>query len=106
MQERTLSLAGKGEVSMRWSRATDYHGSRSYESDVPTVSQFRILLAWLVNIATGRLRKARRPAPTVLLRSGERRFTLLSTSARLKPTDSGAEPPIAAPRGSRLRHED
>lgn len=91
---------------MRWSRVTDYHGSRSYESDAPTVSQFRRLLAWLVNIATGKFRKSGQRAPTVLLRAGERKFTLLGTSARSKPTDRRAEPPIVAPRGSRLRHED
>jgi hypothetical protein len=67
---------------MKWGRHKDYHGSRSYEPEVAQIGQFGLLVAWSVSIAKGRLRKmwkfaAPPTAPEILVRDGERHFSLI-----------------------------
>jgi hypothetical protein len=88
---------------MRWSRSTDYHGSRSYEHDRPAVTQSSLMLAWLIVRQKLRRLAARRASSTVLLQDGERSFSLLGgRSSRPRAAE------CAFPRAqiSRLRHED
>ncbi|MGE5562578.1 MAG: hypothetical protein ACM3ZV_04635 [Bacillota bacterium] len=64
---------------MRWRREIDYHGSRSYGAEEPSVPMFRLAFAWLGYIVR-RKASAPRPKPlsaTVLLRDGRHNFTLL-----------------------------
>jgi hypothetical protein len=63
---------------MKWGREIDYHGSRAYGSDVPDLSPTRLLLDWLMRIASGKLGARReKPAP----RLSETTFTLLGVSS-------------------------
>jgi len=43
---------------MKWRREVDFHGSRSY-SEPPPVKLFSLMLSWLANVATGKLRGVR-----------------------------------------------
>ena len=70
---------------MKWRRSTDYHGTRSYNSDELAAGPS----AWFMNIGR-RLRDLRKPftQPTstrVLLSEGERHFSLLGTSSGTSP---------------------
>lgn len=43
---------------MKWRREVDFHRSRSY-SEPPRVQLFSLMLAWLSNVVTGKLRSLR-----------------------------------------------
>jgi hypothetical protein len=69
---------------MKWRRATDYHGSRSY-TEAPPVGMFNLTLAWFTNIARTKLRnlsRGRPGSPQVLLHDGDRNFSLLGAKLR------------------------
>ena len=93
---------------MRWSRPTDYHGSRSYEQDRPAVRQSSLMVAWLINILKQKLRKfaARPMSSAVLLHDGEHSFSLLGATSRRSSHRRPAECPFPTTDASRLRHED
>jgi hypothetical protein len=69
---------------MRWHRATDYHGSRSY-TEAPPISMFSLTLAWLANIARAKWRNlggAQSGSLHVLLHEGQHSFSLLGATRR------------------------
>ena len=98
---------------MKWDRSVDYHGSRSYESDEPKITQFSILNAWLASKVRQMIAYVARPTPSaVLLRDGQRNFSVLGGSRkRLErpaecpfPTTLQRPPNPIVP--SRLRNEN
>lgn len=77
---------------MKWGRERDYHGSRSYESEAPPVGQLSLLVAWSASIVKGTLRKmlksvAPPTSPEILVRGGDRRFSLLGGKSYDRPAD-------------------
>jgi hypothetical protein len=67
---------------MKWGRHIDYHGSRSYDADGPAIGRFRLIAAWLANVARRKLRKPRgheprRSSSAILLANDERGFSWL-----------------------------
>jgi hypothetical protein len=81
---------------MKWHNETDYHGSHSYGSDERPISQFRLTIAWVLNIARETLRKlVRRPSPpTVLLHDGKHSFSLLGTDSAVRVRNEAASCPF------------
>jgi hypothetical protein len=73
---------------MKWRRETDYHGSRSYDSDTVRVpGRISLALAWLTAIVKRRFERlaalgARPPERNLLIGQGEHHFSLLGASAR------------------------
>ena len=66
---------------MRWHRERDYHGSRTYSAEEPSISQVSLTIAWLFAMLRGKLRKAGpRPSSTVLLHDGKHSFSLLGAN--------------------------
>ena len=104
---------------MKWSRPIDYHGSRSYEPDAPAVSQVGLMTAWFSAVLRLKWRKfgGRASRSTVLLRNGDRNFSLLGAASNGKAASPGAKERFPFPGAygmndnlrdvaSRLRHED
>ena len=97
---------------MKLGREVDYHGSRIYGADVPNVSRPKLLLDWLMSIATGKL-GARRTKAVVTHRPPETGFTLLGVSSTRVSRRTHADPFPLAPgkndngrRALRLRNEN
>ena len=92
---------------MRWSRSTDYHGSRSYEQDRPAVRQSGLMLAWLMNILRQKWRKLAPPttSSSETLPAGEHGFSLLGATSG-KSLERAADCPFPMAHTSRLRHEN
>jgi len=74
---------------MKWRRETDYHGSRGYGSEDAPVSMSSLTFAWLIEMVKIKLGKLRpRPrSPELLLKGGQRNFSLLGTSSRAAPAE-------------------
>ena len=79
---------------MKWGREIDYHGSRAYGSDVPDLSPTRLLLDWLMRIASGKL-GARREKPAPRARPREATFTLLGVSSSVSRRTTADPFPLA-----------
>ena len=100
---------------MKWGRQIDYHGSRSYETGEPAVTQLSLMIAWFIGMMKS-LRKfvSRPPSSTVLLRDGQRNFSILGGSSSGERLERPVECPLpttsrTAPNGivsSRLRNEN
>lgn len=69
---------------MKWHRATDYHGSRSY-TEAPPLSMFSLTLAWIANIVSGKVRQlggSGRASGYTLPHDGKHGFSLLGEDVR------------------------
>ena len=91
---------------MKWSRPIDYHGSRSYEPDAPTVGRLSLTFAWVVSIVKEKLRRAAAPSSssTVLLHGKEHHFSVLGAKNSRGANDLDCVFPTT--HTSRLRHEN
>ena len=67
---------------MKWNRNVDYHGSRSYESESPAISQIGLTFAWLVASLKARFRPSGHPR-TGDLPAGDHGFSVLGSAAPL-----------------------
>ena len=99
---------------MKWGLQIDYHGSRSYESEERAVPRRSLILAWFIGMLKSLRRSVSRPSSSaVLLRNGQRNFTLLGGATRERlvrssecpfPTTTRPAPNRIVP--SRLRNEN
>jgi hypothetical protein len=77
---------------MNWHSDRDYHGYRVYGGSDRPVSQLRLTVAWMVNVAREALGKlGTRPSPpTVLLHDGKHSFSLLGADSPAALRDEAA----------------
>jgi hypothetical protein len=66
---------------MRWIQNHDYHGSRAYDTDQPEISRWRLLAAWMANIAAQKF--ARRSEAAIPLFEGQAGAELSGRSAMI-----------------------
>jgi len=77
---------------MNWHSEKDYHGSRAYGGSDRPVSQIRLTIGWMLNVARETVAKLRtRPSPpTVLLHDGKHSFSLLGADSPAALRDEAA----------------
>ena len=88
---------------MKWGRAIDYHGSRSYGGNEAPEGRPTLVQRCLATIA--RLRKSATPpsSSTIMLADEESHFSLLGSGGRARADESPANCPF--PTDLKTRHD-